>query len=110
MFWAAALPCTKTILGFAFTFERARLSVLLLLAILLIGLIVTWTGFISKVRWAWFVMFVIVWGWALPNLVYPDVVYPISRHLLSITDLPAIFPEGAAWPLQVFHAILHEAL
>lgn len=73
--------------------ESAALGVASL-AILLIGLIVTWTGFISKVRWAWFVMFVIVWGWALPNLVYPDVVYPISRHLLSITDLPAIFLEG----------------
>jgi len=64
------------------------------LAIVLIGLIVTWTGFIRRVRWAWFVMFVIVWGWALPNLVYADVVYPVSRHLLSITDLPAIFLEG----------------
>ena len=64
------------------------------LAIVLIGLIVTWAGYIRKLRWAWFVMFVIVWGWAVPNLVFPDVLYPVSRQLVSITDFPAIFLEA----------------
>jgi hypothetical protein len=49
------------------------------LAIVLIRLIVTWAGYINKVRWTWFVMFVIVWGWAFPVLVLPDVVVPLYR-------------------------------
>ncbi len=64
------------------------------LAIVLIGLIVTWAAYIRKVRWAWFVMSVIVWGWVVPNLVHPDVMYPVSRHLIGITDLPALFLEA----------------
>jgi hypothetical protein len=43
------------------------------LAVILIGLIVTWTGYIHKVRWSWFVMFVIVWGWAFPLMIWPFV-------------------------------------
>ena len=39
------------------------------LAIILIGLIVTWTGYVRGVRWTWFVMFLIAWGWAFPVLV-----------------------------------------
>jgi hypothetical protein len=73
--------------------ESAALGVASL-AIILIGLIVTWAGYIKKIRWAWLLMFVIVWGWALPNLVYPDVVYPVSRHLVSFADFPAIFLEA----------------
>src|SRR5208337_4272532 len=34
------------------------------LAVLGIGLIVTWAGYTKGVRWTWFVMFVIVWVWA----------------------------------------------
>jgi hypothetical protein len=41
------------------------------LTIIAIGLLVTWTGFIRRVRSAWFVMFIIVWAWAFPNLVLP---------------------------------------
>jgi hypothetical protein len=40
-------------------------------AIILIGLIVTWAGFVNRVRWAWFVMFVIVWVWVFPWLILP---------------------------------------
>jgi len=54
------------------------------LAIVLIGLIVTWAGYVNKVRWTWFVMFVIVWGWAFPVLVFPDVVYPLYRGALVV--------------------------
>jgi hypothetical protein len=56
------------------------------LAVVLIGLIVTWAGYIKKVRWTWFVMFVIVWGWAFPVLVFPDVVYPVYRGVIVITS------------------------
>lgn len=73
--------------------ERAALGVASL-TIILIGLIVTWAGYIKKARWAWLLMFVIVWGWALPNLLYPEVVYPVSRQLVSITEFPTIFLEA----------------
>ncbi|MFI5115503.1 MAG: hypothetical protein ACHP8B_02270 [Terriglobales bacterium] len=41
------------------------------LAMILIGLIVTWTGYIKQARSAWFVMFVLTWAWAFPLLVLP---------------------------------------
>jgi hypothetical protein len=41
------------------------------LAITAIGLIVAWTGYLKGVRWTWFVMFVIVWGWEFPLRVLP---------------------------------------
>ena len=41
------------------------------LAAIAIGLIVTWAGFIKRLRWTWFVMFVIVWMWAFPVLILP---------------------------------------
>jgi hypothetical protein len=31
------------------------------LAIIFIGLIVKWMGYVNKIRWTWFVMFIIVW-------------------------------------------------
>lgn len=40
-------------------------------AIILIGLIVTWTGYVKRVRPAWFVMFIIVWFWAFPLILLP---------------------------------------
>jgi hypothetical protein len=43
------------------------------LSLILIGLIVTWTGYVHKVRWTWFVMFIIVWGWAFPLMMWPFV-------------------------------------
>jgi hypothetical protein len=36
------------------------------IALILIGLIVTWTGYVKAVRSAWFIMFIIVWIWAYP--------------------------------------------
>jgi hypothetical protein len=41
------------------------------LALIVIGLIVTWFGYLKGVRWTWFVMFVIVWVWAFPDLMLP---------------------------------------
>lgn len=40
-------------------------------AIISIGLIVTWMGYFTRVRWTWFVMFIIVWGWVFPVLAKP---------------------------------------
>jgi hypothetical protein len=38
------------------------------LTTILIGLIVTWMGYFKTVRWTWFVMFALVFGWAYPIL------------------------------------------
>src|SRR5215467_6538647 len=43
------------------------------LAIIVIGLIVVWTGYARRFRAAWFVMFVIVWFWAFPVFILPPV-------------------------------------
>lgn len=48
---------------------------------ILVGLVVTWTGFIKKARWAWFVMFIIVWIGAFPVLVLPLVQ---NRRVLNV--------------------------
>ena len=48
------------------------------LAIIAIGLIVTWAGYFKGVRWTWFVMFVIVWVWAFPLFILQYVQHPPS--------------------------------
>ncbi len=41
------------------------------LTIILIGLIVIWAGYVKRVRWTWFVMFIIVFGWAFTWFMLP---------------------------------------
>jgi integrase len=33
--------------------------------------IVAWTGYLNRIRWAWLVMFIIVWVWAFPVMILP---------------------------------------
>jgi hypothetical protein len=62
------------------------------LAIIAIGLVVTWAGYIKGVRWTWFVMFVIVWGWAFPVLLFPSL-----QHMAPIKEwLPEVRESGPA--------------
>jgi hypothetical protein len=56
------------------------------LAIILVGLIVVWTGYAKRSRPAWFVMFVIVWFWAFP------------RFILSIT--PFLIRERSSFTIR----------
>ncbi len=49
------------------TGERGILS----LTIILTGLIVIWAGYVKRIRWTWFVMFTIVFGWAFTELMLP---------------------------------------
>jgi hypothetical protein len=65
------------------------------LAVVLIGLIVVWTGFIRRVRWAWVVMFIVVWVWAFPLLAMPLLGVPRS---LTIPEwiYTAIYYPGSA--------------
>jgi hypothetical protein len=48
----------------------------LTLALVIIGLIVTWTGYLNKVRWTWFVMFFLVSGMVFQLRIFPFVVHP----------------------------------
>jgi hypothetical protein len=50
------------------------------MAIIFIGLIVTWTGYVKRARWAWLVLFIVVWVWAFPVLVLP-----LFQHTIGIT-------------------------
>ncbi len=54
------------------------------LAIILIGLIVLWTGYIKRSRSAWVVMFVVVWLWAFPLFILP-IASPIARGHSGLT-------------------------
>ncbi len=54
------------------------------LAIILIGLIVLWTGYIKRSRSAWLVMFIVVWLWAFPLFILP-IASPIARGYCALT-------------------------
>jgi len=64
------------------------------LTIISIGLIVTWMGYIRRIRWTWtwFVLLVIVWVWAYP--------------LLSIRLL--IFNLSVRWIIELFHGAIYD--
>jgi len=63
------------------------------LAIILSGLVVTWAGFLDRVRWAWFVMFIIVWVWVFPCLILPFLLYttkPVPEILSDAFKQPGL--------------------
>jgi hypothetical protein len=71
------------------------------LAIIFIGLIVTWAGYVNKTRWTWFVMFIIVWGWAFPLMLLPLILplfralsVPVSELLLDALKEPGVDRDG----------------
>jgi hypothetical protein len=66
------------------------------LAIILIGLIVVWTGYAKRSRPAWFVMFVIVWFWVFPVFIRPLVV-PLARGDFMRT-IPEFFYDAISGP------------
>ncbi len=77
------------------------------LAIILIGLIVIWNGYVKRVRWTWWVMFVIVWGWFFPTIAFRDFVYPLYSGALKITSFFALI--RAAFGLSSLEgSIAHE--
>lgn len=65
------------------------------LAIILIGLIVTWLGYIKRLRWAWFVMFVITWAWAFPVLILPLLTHKIHHTFIDLL-YGAMYQSGVA--------------
>ena len=52
------------------------------LTIILIGLIVVWTGYLQMIRWAWTIMFVIMFSWAFPGIILP-MITTVARLPLS---------------------------
>jgi hypothetical protein len=69
-----------------------------------------WTGYIRRVRWTWFVMFLIVWAWDFPILILPylhgwrhiDIFAAISDAWYE-SGLSRIFVEvSLAFVLMVF--------
>ena len=83
------------------------------LAMILIGLIVTWTGYIKRVRWAWLVMFVLAWAWAFPLFVLPwftapwVVTFPeVLYSAIYVAGLPRIAVESVLVFLLMVVALL----
>lgn len=66
------------------------------LAIILVALIVVWTGYIRRSRSAWLVLFVVVWLWAFPLFVLPFIRGIVVPRLLSELLYDAISAPGFA--------------
>jgi energy-coupling factor transporter transmembrane protein EcfT len=73
------------------------------LAIIVIGLIVTWAGYIKGVRWAWFVLFLITWGWAFPVLVLAEFHW---RNMMPIAEWPPLALSGRGPQLGLTGSVL----
>jgi len=77
------------------------------LTISLVGLLVTWTGFRKRIRWAWWVMFVITWVG-----VFPTRVLPLFQHKWALTPkewiYSALFESGLPrfWAVSVVIFVL----
>lgn len=77
------------------------------LSIILIGLIVTWTGYIKRARSAWLVMFILVWLWAFPLFVFPFVSALVHGNIVltfSESLYDAISEPGS--PRSVLESVL----
>ena len=103
MFWANVITDRdKTWLeklddGYRLAAQRTSDLSVVCLAVILIGLIVLWTGFVKRTRASWGVMFIVVWLWAFPLLVLP-LFQP--GHSLSIRDwlyTVIYYPGSASW-------------
>jgi hypothetical protein len=74
------------------------------MALIFIGLIVTWTGYVKAVRSAWFIMFIVVWVWAFPLFLLgfiPDIRWiPFSELISGALRGPA---SARAWLYAVMH-------
>ncbi len=108
MFWANVITGRDKIWlakledGYRLAAHRMSDLSVVCLAVILIGLIVLWTGYIKRARWTWVLMFIMVWVWAFPLLVLPLFQ---SGHL-SIAEwlYTAIYYPGSAgsWPPLIF--------
>jgi hypothetical protein len=63
------------------------------LVIILLGLIITWKGYVNHERWAWFVLFIIVWVWAFPLLVLPLLTHKMGYTFTELLN-SGIYQRG----------------
>jgi hypothetical protein len=80
--------------GFRAEAQTASYLGIACLAITLIGLIVTWTGYVNRARSAWLVMFVVTWVWTFPLFVMPlfkgRIVLTLSEWLYDAISEPGL--------------------
>lgn len=78
-----------------------------LFALVLIGFIVTWTGYLNMRRSAWLVMFVIAWLCVFPLFILPFV-SPLLHGRLELTLSEFLYNAIASWglPRALFESIL----
>jgi hypothetical protein len=69
------------------------------LGLVLIGLIVLWTGFRQRERWAWFVMLVILLFFIFPGYVLKQLVIAYE-HKLGLSDFLQLIPNTWAGDWQ----------
>lgn len=79
--------------GFQAASETAHYFGIACFAMIAIGLIVVWTGYVKRTRSAWLVMFVIVWFWVFPVFVRPFLAAVVRGRL------------GLSAPEALYHAV-----
>ncbi len=87
--------------GFRAEAQTAHYLGIACLAVIFIGLVVIWSGYVNRARSAWLVMFVIAWVWAFPLFVLPlikgTMVLTLSEWIYSAiyqSGLPRIAAES----------------
>lgn len=82
------------------------------LAVIFVVLIVIWMGYVKTVRWTWFVMFLIVWGWAFPLLIWPNLLMLLrlrpTWHLADFVETfrTSVLARGLMMDIVVFSLML----
>jgi hypothetical protein len=91
--------------GFQAEAQTAHYFGVACLTIILVGLMVLWTGYVNRARSAWLVMFAIAAVWAFPVLVLPlfqgRMVLTLSEWLYSAISQPGL-PRTAAESVLIF--------
>ena len=74
------------------------------LAIIAIGLVVTWTGYVKKVRWTWFVLLTVAWGGAFPVMLLPFVLH--LNRAITLTEWISGAQEGLYVPRALMESVV----
>ncbi len=95
----------KLDVGFRLEAQTAHNFGVACLAIILIGLIVIWTGYVKRARSAWLVMFVVTWAWAFPLFALPNLrgpkVFTLPEWIYNAVYEPG-YPRSAAQLVVIF--------
>jgi hypothetical protein len=84
LFTLALLAMTPDCVSAALVFRRKPESLdflnlgtlgIVSVAMIIIGLVVTWTGYLKKERWTWFVLLTMTCGWAFPDRMLPFILF-----------------------------------